>query len=1172
MPITSIRIHPAIGVARIGNSPEFFIGPEDPGVWTPPPGGTYKDALCRVKKQAARFRLFAFDGTTFVKELKIGDPDVATIDWTVHLVNRKSASRKFAIMDSPAQTDPAEVYPAPNASVWRNSMVAARNQLVIDPGAKTLNGPNQAAGFNTGTVMGVMVPLGEMRTQADGALIVLGGSGRSGAFANQPLQTFADNDGWYDDISDGPVTAVVTLTGGSTPPVEPSWVIVGPPKFAPAIQPIITLYDTLLQAWADANPGFDPGYSIDSDVKPFYDRMIQHAFLNKAIKVHSFNATAFPPAGSPLAQTLFNYLNNPAAPTNHMGKMPKHWSSSYEKNATVHPLQYAMMRRWAGPNSAANPALPQTSNPLAVYEKLDRAALETCIGGNLYPGIEASWWMLEKFGYTAPLRLNHATLKPGDISSQMAVPWQSDFSACFFYDDYAWWPSQRPDQVTRMGMVDQEWAADFGDTRDRMVATWDHLGFILPDASGQVEKERFAVCQGTYIVTDRNEFSMDEVDALLVGGPPAQFSPTFYVIVEGFTPQELGFTSPNPANLAAIAPQPIFLMPNAAPATQMRGVVEAPLLQSTTLTQRQRITFQYRAEFDGLQDFIDGAGNAIELQELTLRATISGLTATAPVRLINKPNPYMIDGQTTWLSEDLRVFQAIENSTPFPQSFPGWPAGISLAGNDATAARTFISNVIDGFNNPPAGPHPFDGISTDQGTSKLELSKSVGGKRVFNFAVARVRYRAKVVDATNVRVFFRMFTVAATGVEYRSNETYRSFVTGGGAIPLLGLQAGDVVTIPFFAASRETANAMTAQTDPKNVMDLQASGATEFHGYYGCWLDFNQDDPIYPSHPSPEDGPFTTGKLSIQELIRGKHQCLVAETFYPPDPIPEQATPGSSDQLAQRNLLIVESDNPGAVDSHTIAHPFLIGARRDIRPIPVPVEAVGHEAMVAAPMANGVDELMICWGNLPRNSEMYVYLPGINADEVLHQAALLMDAPHLERIDDHTIRLLSADVSFLPIPPDEQSRPVPGLLQIIVPDTVRMKQQFRIILHHVSRAERRIVGSFQLTIPVSDGPLLLQDENRLYSVMRHIFGTVPRETLWHPVLARYLDYLAARVRAFGGEPDLVDPSPDGGESPAQWEWTHSWRGRFCTWLRKVMRGWCLKWKRCWSVHCKPKLP
>jgi len=59
--IVAIKIHPAIGIARVGNSPsEFFIGPEIPGVHVRPPGG-YRDAQGRIKRQAARFRLFGYD-------------------------------------------------------------------------------------------------------------------------------------------------------------------------------------------------------------------------------------------------------------------------------------------------------------------------------------------------------------------------------------------------------------------------------------------------------------------------------------------------------------------------------------------------------------------------------------------------------------------------------------------------------------------------------------------------------------------------------------------------------------------------------------------------------------------------------------------------------------------------------------------------------------------------------------------------------------------------------------------------------------------------------------------------------------------------------------------------------------------------------------------------------
>ena len=49
--IVTARIHPAIGIARVGNSKsEYFIGPEVPFPTGPPPGG-YRDA--RRTPQAA---------------------------------------------------------------------------------------------------------------------------------------------------------------------------------------------------------------------------------------------------------------------------------------------------------------------------------------------------------------------------------------------------------------------------------------------------------------------------------------------------------------------------------------------------------------------------------------------------------------------------------------------------------------------------------------------------------------------------------------------------------------------------------------------------------------------------------------------------------------------------------------------------------------------------------------------------------------------------------------------------------------------------------------------------------------------------------------------------------------------------------------------------------------
>src|SRR5438067_11768560 len=104
------KIHPGIGVARIGNSPnEFFLGPETPGGpgleiqgGAEVPIRSYK-AGGAIKRQAARFRLFEYDQTaagalTLSREVTAA---VATITWKVELVERKEGGQRIAPGDGP---------------------------------------------------------------------------------------------------------------------------------------------------------------------------------------------------------------------------------------------------------------------------------------------------------------------------------------------------------------------------------------------------------------------------------------------------------------------------------------------------------------------------------------------------------------------------------------------------------------------------------------------------------------------------------------------------------------------------------------------------------------------------------------------------------------------------------------------------------------------------------------------------------------------------------------------------------------------------------------------------------------------------------------------------------------------------------------------------------------
>src|SRR5262245_25550144 len=226
---TTYRIHPAIGIARVGNSTEFFIGPERLGE-RPEPTGGFKDAQCRVKRQAARVRIFAHHDDNTVEEITDAE---AEITWTVHLVNKKAAY------------------------AGRGNAESA-NDLTIDPGARSTNGPNQQKLFDNGVIRFsgepvTTVPLGEMRSDTQNRLLVLGGAGMSASPGGNGIIHFWGNPGWYDDISDGPVSATIKIRAtNATPSVVPAWVICAPPKFAPHQDSTTTLYDRVLQAMVDA--------------------------------------------------------------------------------------------------------------------------------------------------------------------------------------------------------------------------------------------------------------------------------------------------------------------------------------------------------------------------------------------------------------------------------------------------------------------------------------------------------------------------------------------------------------------------------------------------------------------------------------------------------------------------------------------------------------------------------------------------------------------------------------------------------------------------------------------------------------------------------------------------------------------------------------------------------
>ena len=120
---TLFKIHPAIGIARVGDSlTQFYLSPEQTGALpiacdqdgnaivdqdgNEQPISSFKDSHQRVLRQAARFRVYRYDDAHPTgQEIKIGDQidvvsqktgqvqtgKVTDIQWTVYLANKKAS-------------------------------------------------------------------------------------------------------------------------------------------------------------------------------------------------------------------------------------------------------------------------------------------------------------------------------------------------------------------------------------------------------------------------------------------------------------------------------------------------------------------------------------------------------------------------------------------------------------------------------------------------------------------------------------------------------------------------------------------------------------------------------------------------------------------------------------------------------------------------------------------------------------------------------------------------------------------------------------------------------------------------------------------------------------------------------------------------------------------------
>lgn len=451
------RIYPPIGIARVGNSPDaFFIGPETPGSLGSEISSTgtevavrdYKDAAFRMKRQAARFRLFEFDDAGGPGRPAVL-PAGATVRWTVSLANHKDAVvRQRTPVKEEASAGPPEL---PRLDPARANRLIAAQGAAPAPGAA----PVALRGrYLTGTALEETVLLAELLTDPRGQLLVLGGHGVSRSPEDKPIGDellngergggFYTNRGWYDDVSDGRVTAEIQLPDRSAPiEAEAAWVIVAPPDFSPATSAIVTLYDVLVQVAIDRGELSLPSEpSFSRDIWPLLRRASGLAWVNT-------RPLASQPSFWSRFSTNYAKLADPSAAAESLRRSQGVLLRSigpYRRlaNFSLRPWQLAYIDAWerGAFSSDFDGCLPDAG--VLSPEALTRTALDTTAGHGFFPGIESGIVMTNPAIYSAPFRIA-AHVAPGTLTALMSLPWQADF----LKRAGNWWPSHRPDSAAQ---------------------------------------------------------------------------------------------------------------------------------------------------------------------------------------------------------------------------------------------------------------------------------------------------------------------------------------------------------------------------------------------------------------------------------------------------------------------------------------------------------------------------------------------------------------------------------------------------------------------------------------------------------------------------------------------------------------------------------------------------
>ncbi|SEC52005.1 hypothetical protein SAMN04489761_3215 [Tenacibaculum sp. MAR_2009_124] len=498
--ISHVSIYPPIGIARIGNSPEYFLASEVPGV-EPQPTEGYKDNEGRIKKQAVKFKIYAFDSNNNV----LGEltEKEANIKWHVHVANIKAAWYEFNnALDLPKAGIPSE---------YRNINEKHREKLAIKPSPIEISGTNLSGenyNFDDGEFYGTKVNLGNIETDAQGRVIFVPGNGDAQSKDNIPPTTFANNVGWHDDTCDGVIRATVEV---NNIPLEatPAMVAVTPPNFGPGLFGVVTMNDVVQDLFIREMEYPDPaanGVVFYEHIYPMLERMTNTQWVNEGFAMlfgHNspsdftnpeFVAMLASPdqSSQEVRQKVFEWFRDPSSEAYKPQQVPPFYGDGFGEyeglsivDLPITQTQFNRLQKWAEGEFTTGQLQPKKAfDELSLEEQLNalnQAPLEECLGGPFHPGIELTWPMRVKLMWSAPYRLKVVAKNkdtrlafgpllspqialsedgplsksgPGALTRWLGVPWQTDEASCLsgynpstYLPLPSFWAARVPNQV-----------------------------------------------------------------------------------------------------------------------------------------------------------------------------------------------------------------------------------------------------------------------------------------------------------------------------------------------------------------------------------------------------------------------------------------------------------------------------------------------------------------------------------------------------------------------------------------------------------------------------------------------------------------------------------------------------------------------------------------------------